>query len=150
MQRTDLLSHRLIHPGARLDRNRQSLAHLSTKLFAAQARGLRRETTRLEQLRQHLGRVRPATAPVAARLLLTEQRLASACRTDLSIRRSRLGELAAALAQLSPQATLARGYSIVRDGRGHLIQRGNQLAPGDAVELHFAEGWAKARIDEVG
>jgi len=150
MQRIDILSHRLIHPGAHLDRQRQALAHLATRLFAALAKRLRRDAILLEELRTRLARQRPAVAANAARVALVRELLAGAWRSDLGLKRGRLGELAAALAQLSPQATLDRGYSIIHDEQGRVIRASSQLATGDAVDLRFASGWAKARIDEIG
>ena len=150
MQRLDILSHRLVHPGARLDRNRQALAHLSTRMFSVLAKSLRQDAMSIDRLRLRLAQQRPNTATVQARLALTGQRLASAWQSQLREQRGRLGELAAAMAQLSPQATLDRGYSIVRNSQGQVIRAGKQLGNGDPVELRFAQGWAKASIDEVG
>ena len=150
MQRVDILSHRLTHPAARLDRNRQALAHLATRLFAALAQRLRRDAILIERLRLRMARCRPQTALGAVRLALARQRLAAAWHTSLGVQRSRLCELAAALAQLSPQATLERGYSIVRSSQGHVVSDSSQLATGDVVELLFARGSARSRIEHTG
>lgn len=150
VQRLDLLSHRLTHPGARLQRDRQGLAHLATRLTAALAGRLRQQAVMVERLRLRLTRERPTTAPGSAKLGLARQRLSAALRTDLASRRGRLAEFSAALAQLSPQATLERGYSIVLDQEGQLVRAGGQLTAGDAVDLRFATGWARARIDDAG
>ena len=150
MQRLDLLSHRLSHPGARLAANRQACAHLATRINAALSKSLRLETGRIERLRLRLAQQRPAITPLLGRLALSRQRLTSASQAHLSRQRRQLGELAAALAQLSPQATLDRGYSIVRNSSGQIIRVASQIAGGDQVELRFACGWAKASIDEVG
>ena len=74
----------------------------------------------------------------------------SAANALLAIRRAKLGIMAAALAQLSPQATLERGYSIVRDSNGSVVRSSAQLAAGAAVELRFAHGWAQGLIDKTG
>jgi len=150
MQRVDLLSHRLAHPRARLERNREGLAHMATRLFAALAKRLRQKAILTEGLSLRLARQRPATALGAARLALASQRLAAAWRDNAGVRHRRLGEVAAALAQLSPQATLERGYSIVRSSQGGLVSNSSQLAAGDIVDLRFASGWANASIDELG
>ncbi len=150
MQRIDLLTHRLTHPGERMQRNRQAVAHLATRLSASLARELRHRTVSLERLRLRLTRRLPTTAPGAAQLALARQRLTTVSRRALAERRSRLAELAAALAQLSPQATLDRGYSIVRDQSGRLVRAGNQVAAGEALDLRFASGWARARVSDSG
>ncbi|HUW37330.1 MAG TPA: exodeoxyribonuclease VII large subunit [Rhodocyclaceae bacterium] len=149
-QRVDLLAHSLVHPGTRLARDRQALAHLATRLSAALATRQRHHAVALDHLHLRLARVRPQTQPLRGRLALAEQGLSAAWRNQLSKQLGYLGALAAALAQLSPQATLARGYSIVRDRHGAVLRDSSQVAAGDAVELSFAVGWARAHISETG
>ena len=62
---------------------------------------------------------------------------------------TRLGALAAALVQLNPQATLERGYSIVRDLNGQVIRSSKEIATGDALEVRFSVGWAHAKVSET-
>lgn len=150
MQRLDLLTQRLLHPGARVRQDRQALAHLSTRLHAALAAGIRRQGIALERWRWRLRQSRPAIEPGTSRLALAGQRLDAATASRMAKQQERLGTLAAALAQLSPQATLRRGYSIVRGGHGNVVTDSNQLAIGEVVELHFAKGSAHGRIDRRG
>lgn len=148
MQRLDLLAHRLLHPGARVRRDRQVIAHLATRLHAALARRLRHHAVAMERWRLRFSQTRPSTQPVAARLALAGQRLNAAAKCRLAKQQERLGTLAAALAQLSPQATLERGYSIVRNSQGDVISNSSQLATGDVVEMHFSKGRAHGRIEQ--
>lgn len=150
MQRLDLLTHRLLHPGARVKRDLQVIAHLATRLHAALARGLRQHAVALGRRHLRFSQARPATQPLAARLALARQELNAVTRYRLAKQQQRLGEFAAALAQLSPQATLDRGYSIVRDNQGKVVCNGQQLAAGDVINLHFAKGWAHGRIERSG
>ncbi|MCX7172282.1 MAG: exodeoxyribonuclease VII large subunit, partial [Proteobacteria bacterium] len=150
MQHLDLLAQRLVHPGRRLEHHRQTAAHLATRLGAALARRLRRNAAALEDNRWRLAQARPATEKLNARLALAGQRQQAAAKALLAIHRARLGTLAASLAQLSPQATLERGYSIVRDRHGSVVRGSAQIAPGDAIELNFAQGWAHAQVDKCG
>ena len=150
MQRIDLLAHRLVHPGTRLERDRQALAHLATRLSAALAKRQRLDAVALDRLRLRLTRTRPRYQALCGRLARAEQSLSAAWRNRLSNQRSHLGALASALAQLSPQATLARGYSIVRDRHGAVLRDSSQVAAGDAVEIKFAVGWAHANISRTG
>jgi exodeoxyribonuclease VII large subunit len=55
------------------------------------------------------------------------------------------------LEALSPLACLARGYAIVRrgDAGGAVVRDAATLAPGERVALHFAQGSARARIEET-
>ena len=150
MQRVDLLAHSLIHPGTRLERDRRALAHLTTRLSSALAKRQRHDAVALDHLRLRLTRTRPRFQTLYGRLTRAEQNLAAAWRNRLSNQRGHLGALASALAQLSPQATLARGYSIVRDRHGAVLRGSSQVAVGDAVEINFAAGWARANISETG
>jgi len=60
-----------------------------------------------------------------------------------------VGRAAGALDGLSPLAVLGRGYSLVRRlPERTLVRAAAALAPGDAVEISFAEGTVQARIEE--
>ncbi|MFA7268534.1 MAG: exodeoxyribonuclease VII large subunit [Sterolibacterium sp.] len=150
MQRLDLLAHRLVHPGRSLEHHRQALAHLATRLDAGLARRLRHDAAALERWRMRLIQRRPATQTTMAQLALAGQRLDAAAKCQLAAQQAKVGALAASLAQLSPQATLDRGYSIVRDRHGSVVRDSQQLAAGEAIELHFAKGWAHGHIDRAG
>lgn len=150
MQAIDLIMHRLIHPGARLLASRQALAHLQTRLAAALARRLRRAAIDLERQQARLEQARPALAPTGATLALLGQRLGAATRRSLAARQARLAAVTAALTQLSPLATLQRGYSIVRDSHGKVLSTSRQLSAGDAIEVRFAHGWARGHVDTTG
>jgi exodeoxyribonuclease VII large subunit len=53
--------------------------------------------------------------------------------TDLVSKRS-------LLRSLSPQSTLDRGYSVIRDANGNVITNSTQVKPGDALKLKVAKG----------
>ena len=105
---------------ARLDRSRAGLA-----------RGARRVLDRkAERLAQTHGRLRRAPA------LLVERR------------RAALEHAAGRLRALSPQATLERGYAIVRAG-GEILRASEALDPGDRVQVRLAAGGFGARVEET-
>lgn len=147
MQQVDMLSRRLLHPGERIARHRQHLDHLTTRLAAAANRTLRLGEQRLADLRLRTARARPDPAPRRARLTLTVQRLHNAFGNAMVQRVHAVNRLHASLIALNPEATLARGYSIVRDGESRVITNSAQLRPGDAVALRFAHGSAGGRIE---
>ena len=63
-------------------------------------------------------------------------------------RRLRLAGLARALASVSPLATLARGYSILREGDGGpVVRRADPVRAGDALEARLAEGRLRLRVE---
>jgi exodeoxyribonuclease VII large subunit len=110
----------------------------------------------LDELRAGIGRARQRLGAGAARirerdharLVRSRERLAAAPALLLERRRTTLDRSAARLQALSPHATLARGYAIVRGGGGVLRDAG-AVAAGDVVEVTLARGGFGARVEEV-
>jgi exodeoxyribonuclease VII large subunit len=82
------------------------------------------------------------------RLGLLHERLRRAPRLDVERRRGKLEALAGRLAALSPQATLERGYAIVRSGN-EIVRAATAVAPGDEVAVDLARGSFDARVEET-
>ena len=53
------------------------------------------------------------------------------------------------LATLDPQAPLARGYALVRDGRGRFVRSCSDVADGDDIRVRVADGEFGARVTEA-
>ena len=114
-----------------------------------------------EQLQQHHARLRHAGAVLRAhhpqrqlaRLQERLQRLRS--RPQAAIARVlqrdalKLRGLARALESCSPLATVARGYSILTDGDGALVQSTAQLAPGDRLHARLRDGRVELAVEAV-
>jgi exodeoxyribonuclease VII large subunit len=66
----------------------------------------------------------------------------------LERRRSALDRAAARLQALSPRATLARGYAIVRAGDA-VLRDASEVAAGARVEVELAHGALGARVEDV-
>jgi exodeoxyribonuclease VII large subunit len=149
MQSVDLLAHRLIHPAERIARTRQRLSLLAARLTALAGNGLHRRTSQLAAMQLQLSRLRPTTESARGRLAQADQRLRQAARTRIAEGRARLDTLQAGLAALSPEATLARGYSIVRDAAGQVVRDAATLTKDDAVSMRFAKGMSEAVVIKV-
>jgi len=149
LQRLDWLQRRLVHPAQRLARSRQELAHLSTRLVAASRAVLRRTEQQLHGLGLRLSRSRPDPRRNGADLERLGRRLETALHSRLQHHQGTLERLAASLSALNPEATLARGYSIVRDGSGAVVAAADQLQAGAGIHLQFAHGSATGHIDSV-
>jgi exodeoxyribonuclease VII large subunit len=145
-QNLDHLSLRLIHPATRLTQARDRLALLGSQLDAFMARSLRRYRDRLNRVSLGLGRCVPRTETRCGHLGMLAQHLRSTLREQQQKRQSALDNCAAALAHLNPEATLARGFSIVRDAGGQLVTDAANLRAGQTVSLHLAHGGAEASI----
>ncbi len=80
----------------------------------------------------------------------TLARLRSAFERQNEGTRARLEDLAATLNSLSPLAVLGRGYSLTRTIPENAVVRGAAtLRPGETVRLTFAQGEARARVEEI-
>ncbi|MCY4385855.1 MAG: exodeoxyribonuclease VII large subunit [Desulfurellaceae bacterium] len=77
-------------------------------------------------------------------------RLHSAFQSKNEGARARLEDLAATLNSLSPLAVLGRGYSLTRTiPENAVVRDAATLRPGENVRLTFAQGEARARVEEV-
>ena len=110
----------------------------------------------LDELRAGLGRARQRLDAGTRRALerdrgglaRSRERLTAAPGLLLERRRATLDRASARLQALSPRATLARGYAIVRTGHGVLRDAGD-VAEGDRVDVELATGALGARVEEV-
>ena len=99
--------------------------------------------------RRRLGlAVRARLERTRTRLDRQRERLRSAPRLLLERRRASLDHAGARLQALSPLATLARGYAIVRSG-AETVREAAALRPGDALDIQLASGSVDARVEEI-
>ena len=113
----------------------------SSSRTRASSFGPRRSCRRLEvAIRSRLERDKERLGHIAERLrrrpVLVERR------------RTTLDHLGLRLQALSPAATLARGYAIVRSGGGALREAA-AVSPGERLEIELASGGLGARVEEV-
>ena len=94
---------------------------------------------------------RLSPAPIARRQKLQADALVALSRRQDQALARRLDRLRAALTHadrllstLSHKAVLARGFALVKDAEGAVIKRVEELAPGAALQLEFADGTADA------
>ncbi|MEM5774069.1 MAG: exodeoxyribonuclease VII large subunit, partial [Anaerolineaceae bacterium] len=64
-------------------------------------------------------------------------------------RRLAVSSLAGRLETLNPRAVLQRGYSLVFDARGALVQSSRQVGRDETLEIHLAEGRLDAKVTGV-
>lgn len=74
-------------------------------------------------------------------------RMSNRVTRGLERRRGRWAVAASSLAAVSPMATLARGFAIVRDADGALIRSTAQARPGAAVTVQVSDGIFGARVE---
>ena len=61
---------------------------------------------------------------------------------EMALRASRLNDL-------SPLNILGRGFALARDGEGRIVKSVAAVSPGDALSVRFADGTARARVEEI-
>ena len=170
--RLDAVGHRLslAHPGVRLQQQMQRLDDLTQRLAGATRACLHREGQRLAedrvQLQQHsplrvLGEWASRNESLQLRLAraMREQharaairsgelhgrleRAASHCVTRVA---QRLALVQRALDAVSPLATLARGFAIVKRADGTVLTDAATVALGEEIEASLASGKLTARV----
>ena len=88
--------------------------------------------------------------PQAARLAPLAAAMRRASSLAVERRQARIDALAVNLAHLNPHAVLERGYAIVTDADGAIVQDSAALEIGEDVTLAFARGGAGAKITRRG
>ncbi len=91
---------------------------------------------------------KPTAALEQQRAWVGEQstKISGLVRSVLATERSAIGTMAGALGALSPQATLERGYSILRLPSGQVVTEAAQLRQGQLVEGMLAQGTFVASV----
>ena len=145
-QRLDRAALQLIHPRDRLQRANEHAGRLGLALTAAVTRRLERERSRSETLSLQLRANRPRLKETSAQTQRLAERLGAAAARLIPARHERVEALAAQLAALSPEATLARGFSITRDADGHIVRDADTLTPGAAIRVELARGRIEAEV----
>jgi exodeoxyribonuclease VII large subunit len=170
--RLDAVDHRLAltHPGARLQQQMQRLDDLTQRLAGATGACLHREGRRLAEergrLQQHspqrvLGEWLARNQSLQLRLVraIREQcsrytdrshqvhaRLERAAHHSVTRVAQRLALAQRALDAVSPLATLARGFAIVKRADGTVLTDAAAVAVGEEIEASLASGRLTARV----
>jgi len=126
----------------RLDRSRQALQRCVRRTLERDGQRLSRTAERLRAApRLSLERER-------ARADRVHERLLRAPALAIERKRAALDTTAAKLDALSPQATLQRGYAIVRTDSAGIVSSTADVAPGLHVDVTVADGSFGARVEE--
>ncbi|RMG91092.1 MAG: exodeoxyribonuclease VII large subunit [Chloroflexi bacterium] len=101
-----------------------------------------RKQDTLHNLQRALGHLNPANRLNNYRQYLDNLvvRLEKAIHSQLTQAHSRLALAAKTLHAVSPQATLARGYAIVRDENGRIVRTIHAVQPGDKLQIQVQDG----------
>ena len=117
-----------------------------TDLISADIAKRRMAVERLQAtLRQHA----PLHRIDQQRLMVDDlsRRLSSGLTHRLQRHRLEVDALTQRLLALNPRAVLARGYAIVEDDAGHVIQSVRKTHPGQALRITVSDGDFRARVE---
>lgn len=129
---------------------RARLEALQKQMAAALQRRAQQARGRLEAITSRAALKDPQRLILDRRLALDRltERLAAAEAAVLSGRRTRLTRLAAGLDAMSPLKVLARGYAVVSDESGTLVQEAAAVKAGQKIRITFRDDTVPAVIAE--
>ncbi len=138
-----------LHPAAQLATARERTGLLVDRATRAIATRLTGDQRTLDRLGERLAPILPARLERDRVRLARADALGPLAARRLAAARSSLATSSAALAVLGPQATLDRGYAIVRrTADGAIVRDPAEAPPGTYLDLRVARGGMPATADE--
>ncbi|MFN3882600.1 MAG: exodeoxyribonuclease VII large subunit [Nitrincola lacisaponensis] len=137
---------RLRHPGERLQQQTQQLDRLEMALTRLLGQHLQQQDHQVQQLHQRLLRQTPRFQLQHQRLLWLTEHLQQRTERQLALHRNTLGQTARRLNAISPLATLERGFSLLLDASGQVVQHVEQVKPGDQLTARLQDGELSCRV----
>ncbi len=139
----------LLHPKRRLEQQQQRLDELQLRLQRAGQQQLERKERGLEQQRQRLLQHAPRTTALQQHATMLHERLQRAMQQQLQTLTQQWQQHSALLHQVSPLATLNRGYSLSFTSENTLVKSVQQLKSGDTLTVRFADGAVLTEVKQV-
>jgi exodeoxyribonuclease VII large subunit len=149
--RLDSVAKDLKHPGQKITERHQRLDEIELALQRQIKNQLSQYQSKLFHLQHTLSQAQPQKKLInlAAKVNDLHYRLELAMRKNISQYHNRLKISAAQLNTVSPLATLARGYSIVRTTDGKVITTASQVKQGDNIDVQLADGLIHTKITNI-
>jgi exodeoxyribonuclease VII large subunit len=152
-QRLRLVRSRLETMPHPLDRLLLRLDHLAGRMELSLKTTLAEQTRRLDQAGFALARRNPAYRLQlhGQRLKELHTRMTHAIRLHIQARQEQFGRAAGVLNAVSPLATLARGYAIVRkaEGKKRIVTDAGQIGIGETVAVTLHRGELLCRVEQT-
>ena len=142
---------RLRHPGDKLKEQAQKLDDFELRMQRAVRHIVAAKQQHYTQLRQRYLRCSPMPGITSEQRRMNElqHRLTTLMQNTLKQNSLKLSGLAATLNSVSPLATLDRGYAIVQDETGKVMQDINQITPDSSVETRLSNGRFLSTVTQV-
>lgn len=145
-QRLDWNIARLQHPRQKWQEQSAGLLRQQQSLSGHMQRHLQYKQERLAYLAQLWNRNRPAVQSAARQVqslsIQLDRHILALFRQKQALCQKQAGILSA----LSPQQTLARGYSVVTNNAGEIIRNANRLHSGQILTIRFETGVAATQV----
>lgn len=138
-------------PSRKLQQQQQRLDELQQRLTLAVQRRLQLATISRQSLQQRLQQASPALtiARWREREQLASAQLQQAMQRLLQHKRQQAQQHAALLHQVSPLATLQRGYGLVWQADGHPVHSVSQVAVNTTIDVQLRDGHVSATVTAV-
>ncbi|MDV6341976.1 exodeoxyribonuclease VII large subunit [Nitrosomonas sp. Is24] len=150
MQRADMLSHRLIHPGDRIKQQSIHLQHLQDRFRTTWAHQVERKQWKLLEFNQRLMAASPNITDMEKQQKESIARFRAAYIRHFETLAIELHHVQAQLCHLNPQSVLERGYSITYAANSIIVRDSKQVHYGDRIQVKFAHGTCEADITKTG
>jgi exodeoxyribonuclease VII large subunit len=142
--------HRLtqVHPEQKLQLHQQKSDELNLRLTQAMNRLLVQRKQQPQQLNQRLNRLSPHKKIAEYKIKITQlkQRLSYSQQNNLQHKSELFVHLIEQLHLVSPLATIARGYGVIRNDKNKVISSVSQISVDDKISVQVADGVIKAKV----
>lgn len=149
-QKFSHLQHRLaqVHPEQQLLVHQQRADELKLRLTHAVNRLITQTKYQPNQLQQRLNRLSPNKQITEHQVQVKqfEQRLINALQSNLQHKSELFVHLIEQLQLVSPLATIARGYSVIRNIEHEVISSVTQVSANDEISVQVTDGSIKAKV----
>jgi exodeoxyribonuclease VII large subunit len=150
IQKLSHTKHRLMqaHPEQKLRTYQQKSDELNLRLIQVIKRIMLQTKQHPQQLAQRLNRLSPNKQLMEYQTTMSQlkQRLVSAQRNSLQHKGELFVHLIEQLQLVSPLATIARGYGVVRDTEDKVISSIKQVSVDDEINVQISDGLIKAKV----
>lgn len=132
-----------------MDQLRGEIAYRHEQLVDAFATSLVERRRRVDMATMRMARLSPQRQIDNTRQRIDDllARAARALTNQIRLRRARLDGMHKALDAMSPEATLARGYAIVRTPDGKILRHVADASRGQVLEIRLQDGSLSATVD---
>ncbi len=145
-QQLDGLSRQLRHPQEKLAQQQHTVRHLQQRLRDLLQQQHSRQQQRLLQQHWQVQQQRPDLDYWQQRVGQQAQTLAHGWQYLWQHKQQQWAQRRDLLEAIAPHQVMARGFAVVRNGRGQVIRHADQLKYGQGIQLLFADSEAHAVV----